>query len=724
MAEISEVEIRSWLNQQHSRMFEHHRILRVRRALINRDASYEPGATGTHIPPPFDKSSLVIRTMIGAPMEAAQHYVSRIAGNRPDIAVAPLSTKMEITDTVARLAGEQERLAAELWNEAGGAEAQNACAWAMTRDGVGYYLTLPRDAGFGLPDRMYVDDSDEAQTLVKAGKLSPEPRKTPSGKMIYAESGDVWAARRDQSARNRPVAGDSLFTLKAYPRDMVLRERDIDGIRIAAVIEEIAGDKVGPGSEIALSAAKRDLIHPDAMKDYRLLQGADGKIIGGIPQGTPVETNGAVLAAYTLTRIFTRTEQIVMIGAPGSVGGWNGGKVVYRGEHGARIQGKAVCPVVEVPFMRTDTEVPGQEFATPLSQVMGYVPLINQLLTLRSNATAYDLIPRWVIELKDGSLLRAADGEPDIVTSEATPGLDPTQAAAYDGTLRQLTIETEGSDRLIEMYFQKLSEAMPSSASQGEGGTSEAAWHAHQMIEQSQQVLREPVDNHALAVKQIEQMWYGWLRTLDVPVYFYAAPGQRSKDREIRGLIEFKPEDLTDSIIVTQQLDSPGDAVIRIQIGMQLRQAGAVDDETFFAEYMRVPDSRQAVKDMYKQQVVSHVMGGIPAPPGSIIANVADAVRGQTNFQMLQMFPNFAIATAEQMVAQAQATAQPGQPGAEDGQAPNNGPMGGPGTGDGGAHGSHPNVAGAAGVRVPGMGSASTLQQQLGPRVQPPVAAR
>ena len=701
---MTEAGINALIQRAYSAQQDVNTQLRVRRALINRfNMGVQDSQLGTLLPPPFQKTTLAIKTMIGAPMEAAQHYVSRIAGNRPDFKVEPLSSKSEVGVTVERYAGEQERLMAARWEQADGREAQNACAWAMTVGGVGYYLTLPRDASFGLPDRLYFEDSDETALLVKLGKLSPAKRQTRHGQVVYAESGDVWAARRKDAAKQNAVDGLSMYTLRAFPRDMVLRERDADGIKWACIVEEISGDKIGPGSELAKSAAKMDGIASEDIDRFGLIWD-NGRIIGGISNGTPAEVVTAN-TTFTLTRFFTREEQVVMVGGSG---GMRGGRIVYRGEHGCTVQGIPTCPVVEVPFMRTDTEVVGHEFATPLSQVLAYVPLINQIETLRSNATAYNLLPRWVVELQDGSILRGEDGEPIIVSQEATPGLDPSQAAAYPGKLRQLTIETADSDELLKIYLEQLMTAMPSQAAQGQGGSSEAAWHAHQMIQQSQQNIRQPVDNHAHAARTIQQMWNGWDRQLDVPVYFFASSSTRSGSRRSRSLIEFDPAHLTDSISVSQELDTPEDAVVRIQVGMQQLGAGLIDDETYYSEWAKVQDSRQAVIDKYVQQVVNHVMGGVPAAPGSVIAIVADSVRGRLTYQLLQQSPNFAIASAEQAVLQAGMAGQPyaAQPSPSGGAqpqpsaGPQPAPSGGPAT--------------AAGIRAPGIGMAPTLAGQLG----------
>lgn len=673
--------------------------LRVRRMLINRDsAALDSNYTGTLLPAPFDKTSLAIRTMLGEPAKAAQHYASRIAANRPDIAVIPTTVKSDITVTVDELAGAQERLDAALWEESGGREAQWAAGWAMSVGAVAYYLTLPRDATFGLPDREYYPELADA-----AGKPAVKTSHPKTGQLMYAEPGDVWAGRRKQKMRDNAAGAGSLFTLEAFPRDMVFGEKDADGAKWRAIVAEIPGSALTEGSELATAAAKYDGISVDDRGLYGLHRGPNGEIIGGITQGAPLGSNWNRAGVFTLIRFFDRHEQVILVSGRANM---QGAKEVYRGPHHCTLMGVPAVPVVEVPFMRTDSNVPGQEFSTALSQVFAYIPIINQLMTLRSNATAFNLIPRWIIELPDGTVLRGEDGEPKIVESGEVPGLNPNEAAAYPGTLRQLTIATADSDALLELYITELlQKAMPSDVTSGVSGSSAAAYQVRQLIQQAQEVLRQPVDNHSHGVRDVVRMWHGWLRQLDEPVAFFPAPGHRHARRDVRSLIEFDPKNLTDSITVTQELDTPEEATVRQQMGLELLQAGAVTWEVYYEQYAKVQDPRQAVVDMYVQQVVNHVMGGTQAAPNSVIAIVADGVRGAVHYELLQQSPNYAVAAAEAAIAQQQmgpTQPTPGQPTVGGTPTPQD-PQAGRG-----------NVAAATGARQPGMGMANTLEGALG----------
>lgn len=651
--------------------------MRIRRALISRYiAPNDQPRTGTYIAPPFNRTSLAIRTAIGAPAEGVQHYATRVSSNAPDIEVTPLSAKDEVTVTVDRMAGEQERVDAQLWDEAGGRDVQWKWGWAASTGGVAYLLTLPRDADFGLPDRMYFDDTDDQVAFLREnGRLGP-PIELPSGKMIYAEHGDVWAARRKEASKRRAVDGRSLFSLRVYPRDMVVRDYDGDGtsLKYAAIIEDVPFDACGPGSEIAMAWAKRAGKPRDDWSMYQLFLNKQGRIIGGIPQGIPLGSDYKRADHFTIIRYFDRMEYVIAIGAQNDV---EGAVEVYRGEHGCRIGGVPACPVEEVAFYRADNNIPGNEFSTALEGVFALTPLLNQIMTLRSNVAAFNMIPRWVVELKDGSILRGEDGEPKIVNAEEVPGLDPQEAAAYEGTLKQLTITSDDSDRLLEIYLELLAKSLPAPVTTGVSGSSAPAWQVQQLIQQAQEKLRQPVDNFAQAVRRIIMRWHSWLRQLDTPIYFFAAPGKRRDARNVRGLIEFNPRDLTDAIMVRLQLDTPAERSVLVEQGRTLLAQGLITYEDFYRDYMGVQDSRQAVINMYVQQAVNHVMGVTPAPPGSEIQIIADGVRGALHYELLNTSPNYALANAREQAASA------GQAGP--------GPMG-----------------------VPGEGMAPTLPQQLG----------
>ena len=678
---------------------------RVRRQLIVRDADViMDNLTGLYLPAPFDKSVLAIKTMIGETAKAAQHYASRISANTPKVSVSPKTAKSKLSVTLDKTAGEQERLDDQLWEENGGRQAQWFAGMNMSVTGANYYVTGVRDADFGLPDRQYyTDEAEELEVLKRDGELAPMKVPHPkTGDWTYAEHADVWHARRTKVREHQAQSGRALFTLEALPRDMVTVGKDKDGIKWAVSFEEVAGSECAgeTGSKIAQSYARTRGVPEDDVGLWGIWVDAQGKIVGGIERGGPPESNWSRPRTFTVIRFWNRIETVIMISPSSSV---EGAEVVYRGVHGAKKQGVPACPVVEVAMMHTAINVVGQEFTTPMEPVFAYVPIINQVLLLLSMAATYNGTPRWVVEMKDGSTLRGEDGEPVVLENAAVPGLDPSQAAAYPGTLKQLVIEIESLMGLLSVYLARLDGCMPAPVTTGESGSSAAAWQVRQLIQQAQENLRQPVDNHAAGVKEIIQLWHGWMRDLDMPVYFFAASAGQRGARASASLIEFDPKDLTDSIQVKQELDTPEEQTVRVQTGLELRSQGAITWREFFEDYLQVQDAREAEIEMYSEQVVQQVIYGTQFPPGSLLDQLAKGMQGELTYMLIQQSDNFAISVAEQMAQQAGAQVSMGA----------GGPQPTPGAGPGSPDGSQ-GVMQAAGQVAPGMGMADSVTQQIG----------
>lgn len=682
---------------------------RIHRMLVERDKSAIKNAnyTGTVLPDPFSKTQLAIRSMVGEPAQAAIHYASRFSANPPVPEVTPFTVKDKVTARIDKLAGQQEMFDAQLLEEMGIRKAQWSLAMAQALTDAGYYLVLPRDMGFGVPTREYYSD-EEAEVLRAEGKVAPVPVQR-NGQRMYAEHADAWHERRREAAQYRAINGLALFTLEVFPRDMVHVWRDIDGIKAAAVVSEIAASECGPGSELAMHMARKAGTPEDDVKLYGLWRDKQGNIVGGIERGGPPQTGWTRTGSWTLVRFFNRIEAVYMISSSGSA---DGAREVYRANHGCKVKGNPACPVVEVPCMQLDTSVNGHEFIGPMSSVYAYASLVNQLMTLLSNAAVYNGTPRWVVEGVDGQIIRDSDGKPVIVDSAPVPGLDPSQAATYPGTLRQLKIEDDGLlSKLLEVYLQQLAMAMPSPSATGNAGEQSAAWLAQTNIQQHQLTLQQPIQHHVEAVEGILWRCHEWLRALgDTPVCFFPPADYAGEGRGRRGLIEFNPQDLTDAISVTQSLETPDEAIIRDQMGLEKRAAGVIDDREYFEDYARKQDPREAEIRMWAQKFKTIAMTGSMAeiPPDSLLYTFVQQVRGRVHYQLLQESPQYALNTARQMADQANQQAQMQQQASQQEMAP-------PGS-------EAPNVANTAGIARPGMGMADTLQQQLGAQAQPPPA--
>lgn len=707
---LSEKQIRNMLRDGRVANSRINQRSRVRRNLVVRAApDQDEELMGTFVPSPFDQSRLILKTIIGETAQAVQNIAARLSANTPNVVVAPTTTKQDISKTVDRTAGDQERLDMQMWEECGGRAVQWEWGFGQGIDGVAYALTLPRDADFGLPDRVFYDaeTDDEIAALRKEKPITNFRTVSPSGKMAYAEPGDVWSTRRKTNALHRATSGRSLFTIQTFTRDQVIAWRDRDGIKAAAIVEEIPGMDCGEGSEIATEYAKKKGIPKEQWHEYGIWTDSNGKIVGGIEKGAPPEYGWTRPQTFTLIRFFDREEQVVMISKTG--GTFDAATEIYRGKHKAKKQGTPWCPVIEVPMMRTGVNVPGYEFTTPMEPVFAYAPLINQMLTILSNASTFNGIPRWVIETKDGSTLRGEDGEPkSLAADEFVPGLSPDEATSVDGTLKQVLIDTKTMHDTLNMYLERLQQALPAPVTNGVAGASAAAWQVRQLVQQAQEGLRQGVDNQAAAVKDIMFLWHGWMRQLDVPIFFFPAPGSRSNSRSIRSLIEFDPKDITDSFTVKQELDTAADQTVLRQQGIELHQAGFIDDFEFYEEYHRAQDAREAVKRKYKQQLKQYWWTGAlpPVPPGAQMSEIpmvkvlGDALRGRVFYELIKRVPQVADQLAGDMATSASQAAAANAQSIGAAQMPQGG-----------------EVAGAAGIVQPGMNMSSSVEQTLGTAV-------
>ena len=628
--------------------------LRIRRLLMELSFDKDLVGTGLVIPPPFDKSKLVLPTMIGDGLREVQRWQARIAANQPVVNVYPLSLSSDVPQRVQAKAGEQERLHAAQWEAHGGQSSQMKVAFSQAWGRCGYYLTLPRDITWGLPQRtMYEELSNEdVEALKRNGKIVPEPE---DGKWL--ESGSSWLDRRKQASYNRAVSGDSLFHLEAVSPDRVMVRRDRAGIKWAFIVEQVPSSNYGAGSEIARSAAKLDGLEGADLDKYGLYQDKAGKIVGGVTKGAEWSEGG-----YWTQIMFLTRDEVYFLVASGNDA--QGGKLVYHARHE-----DGCVPLVEVPFNQTDSDIPGHEATSPLDIVFSQLPLMNQLETLLSNVTAYNTIPRWYIALPDGTMQEDPEDptRPWLITGDPVPGLDPKDFPAIRGEIKQLQIEGFGElVPLLQFYFERLDSQKLTAANAGAAGTAGPAWTMRQVIAQGQIDLQPAVDANARAVKQIHQIWVKRMRKLDVPVYCFSVPGHRSSGENTRGIIEFDPKDLVEAISVRQDSHTASDRVVLLQAGVELHQGGYIDDETFFEEYALKEDVDDAVLRKYVSMVSQAVLTGDNTRllPGSVLFNVYQRVLGRTEMELLEQSPNAALVKAEEMAMSAQQQMQPSNPAA------------------------------------------------------------
>ena len=660
----------------------------VRRALIERDSIHTTASKlGIHIPKPYDESEIIIQTIVGEVVEGVQHYAGRIAANPPQPIVPRIAEgRGSVSDSLEKHAAEQERLLVSIWEAAGGPALQYEIAWAQSAFRVGWYLTLPADAGWGLPDREYYDElsDEEIEELKREGKLTPVPDE--DGR--FMESGAVWTERRRQAAKDNALNARRLFTLEALSGDMVRARYDQDGVKYAYISEEVPTADFAAGTELAKRAAKHLGAKAGDVDRFSVYIGPDGKVTAGVTEGG--ERDSASATSFSLIRFFDREHSYIVVAGAGMA---QGGKLIWQAEHGA-----GRVPLVPVPGIRTGSRRVGAEYSSPMESVFAYAPLLNQVETLLSAAAAYNAIPRWVVQKQDGTLLvDPATGDPKIIVGETVPGLDPAQAQAVEGTVVQLKIDADLLLELLKVYAIQMKDAMPSTVSKGEGATSGPAWTWRQAITQAQEDLKQPTANHAEALAEVWKMWVRWLRLLDVPVYAVTVPGNRGQN--VRGLIEIDPKDLTEWVEVRQSSNTASDRIVLQQHGLELFSgARVIDAETFFSDYALEDDPHDAELRMWTQRVVDIVMGvGPPAPPNTVLAQVVQGVQGRLFLAMMERAPNAALFQAELLATQAQMQ-NPAQQGMTVDSIPTNmQPEGG-------------NVAAANGMRQPGLGMGESLQ--------------
>jgi len=701
---FSERQIQRMCTRARDNRRDHDERLRVRRMLVEMasDAFVAGNATGLNIVAPFNRSSMIIKAMIGDVAWGLQQYEEIIASNSPRFIVPAVSVDSDhVTKTVDRNAAKQEAMFAAMWESAGGRRKQHQVARSQSWGRVGWYFTLPRDRAWGMPSRTYLGDmsDDELQALKQAGKATPVEIESPAGDYSYAEAADEFLRRRQRAAKDAAVSARSMFTLDAYPPDVVWESRDSDGVKWAFAQLEVPADDCGPGTEYAQMhhrLSKSDL----DVERYGLYFDAAGKrIVGGVTTGG--EEGAQNGGTWTYTIFATRDEVYCLVStSPGAIG-----TLVWYSEHDL-----GICPFVPAPGFYTDSRKPGGEYSSPMEAVFALANPLNQALMLASSVAVTNSTPRWVLVRDDGSLVPDPEtGDPRILTSESAIGLDPNITETVAGQPVQLKIDAAFLFQLIEFYYSRLDLALPSRAATGQEGTSGTAWGLRQMIEQQLSALKQPVDNHAEAVKMVVTGWIHALRAAHSRgeidhLYAFALPKRRSSARDIRGLIELDPSDLVDAITVRQSADTAQAKVVKQQAGIEVMQAGMATRRRVLEDYFEAEDARGEDIEITAYDLEQFALYGDTSKilPGSVLYDYAMLLRGQISQKMMALSPQAAIASAESMAMDAQAQYMQTQAAQQAGQG---------------------NVAAASGIAQPGINAGLEQPGQPGGGQVPPVMA-
>lgn len=653
MAERFDVkQISSIVRQMRQDRRDHDERLRRRRLLIEMatEAYIAGNGTGTNIPPPFTKSQLAIQVMLGDIVKAQQQYTAIFTANTPQITVTPIVVNRDTaTDRVDQKMGDEERLLNALWEAMGGPQAHKRIGMSQSWGRVGWYFVMPRDQLGGLPERRYYDDLTDAEIeeLQATGGLTPEPIEAPDGKRRYAESGESYVHRRTEAARAK--AADSMFALSTFSPDVVYAEYDADGVKWAAAVLEVPAYNFGPGSDYAKAHAKLNGKDADIEKWGLYYDRSQNRIVGGVTTGGEPDVHTANRWTYT---IFATREEVYCLASNSPDGS---GELVWHAEHnGGR------CPLVPAPGFLTDSTRPGGEYSSPMEAMFAIAAPFNQAMTLLALATSFNATARWVLVREDGSLVPdPVTGDPKVLVSDTALGLDPTKVEVVSGTPMQLKIDVESLFKLAEFYEAKKDTYMPSAAVVGgEGYSGSTAWGMQQAIEQGLADMKQPVDNHANAVKEVMLLCIVWMRQREETIYAVSLPGKRSDARSVQGLIEFDPKDLVTSINVKQSASTAQSKIVTRAAGQEALTAGTVTLRGFFEQFTDEDDARAAELNIYADRLFQVAAFGTSdaIQPGSVAWDYMLALRGEMS-QKLLAIPTVAIRTATDMALNAQSHA-------------------------------------------------------------------
>ena len=626
----------------------HNEALKVRRGLMDFNLSSQIDETrlGTKLPVPFQASPLRMKIITGNATQAVNTLSAAIATNFPRPKVYPVSIHHErVGKRVKKQGAEQERLLLYLADELQAKVKQHQVERSATWGGVGYYFTLPRPAAVGLPPRTYYDNYSEAERE-DAKRQGIEMEEVYEGESVrYAEPAASWLERCKESAKENWARAAEMFMLEAYPPDMVWPTFALEGSMLRAHITmEIPADDLKPGSEFAKAAGR----YAKKMKEYDGDEGAyglwlDGKDVkGGLPSGQEPGT-GTTGKSWNLTIWADREEVYYLCGPQGSEGG---GKIVWHDTHNG-----GICPIIPVPFIRTDSRQPGSEFATATDPVFRLHAIVNALWNQAVAGAGWNASPRYA----ETNVARSGDPETGEQTQAGVPGANPANSDVYEGDLMQITVKLEDVIALLDRAIAEMDKLMPSALLTGDAiGGGDTAWALQIQVGQIQQLYKQPVDNHADAWKAIWTLWVRWMKQLNLPVVAFPS----SKQGE--GLIEVDPEALTEAFTVVQDSADAQMQTIRQQMGIERWETGLIEDEQLFEDFFSSDDPNGDVLKARLQKLKNLILFGDTSKiqPGSALYKVAERVQGRLEQQAQQTSPNAAVAAAEQALVEAQQMAQ------------------------------------------------------------------
>ena len=633
-------------------------------ALLYRRKEFDSAQIGVHIPSPFDESKLIIPHITGALASTAQRWMSEITDNPPRTIVEPMvEGDRQITAKMHLDATMQEHFHNGVWHLSGGRTLQRRMGWNQVIEGAGWYLCHEYEAGFGLPDRLYYELDEITSEQAEADEtVSDIPRRRPDGSFAWAEKPDLYEARARNAMKEQARNARSLFQMEQYPDSQVYAERDRKGWKIAAIVSHVDATDFGAGSEMAQMASS--FRESAELLDRGVILDKQGRIAGGVAEGGPGDgsttaSTSSTRDKYILCRIFTREEIYYFVTKSFN---YEGGALLWGTKHNY-----GEVPLWPVPFTDTGSERPHERFLPALAGAYASVPGYNQVLTLLSQNITWNAIPRFVIMLPEGGglLTDPRTGNPRILTSESTVGLDPdTMEVLQNGaTIQQLTIEGAADLlRLLEVYQANLSDALPSEAAKGTGGTSGPAWTTT-LLQLAQRVVLAPgVEFHAAALEQIMRFQARTTRALPMPVYFLASMGKRGKADGAR-LVELKGDKVSLNLSVNQSANSREEQLTALEIGRNLLNnptGPLIDLWEFFEDYMGANNPHESVLRVHLQTMLNAMVGTVELPEGSLLQLIMDITAGQVPIRLAEELPQVGRALAAESLARGGGAQTPG----------------------------------------------------------------
>lgn len=623
----------------------------LRNALVHRRDNQPDEKMGTHIPSPYDESKLIIPHITGALASTAQRWMSEISDNRPRVIVEPMiEGDRKLTAKQQRDATLQEHLHNGIWHLAGGRRLQRRMAWAQVVEGAGWYICHELDAGFGLPNREFYElDEMDQETVESTAGISDIPVRRPDGSYAWAERPDLYERRAIEEMRNKARNGRSLFALEMQSDGKVYALRDRLGWKVVAIVEHVPISEYGPNSEMAgvASAWRND----EELLAKGLFVEKGGKISGGVTTGVaPGEQFNFQRDRVIQCRIWTRTEHYVYVTRAFN---YEGGKIVWATKHDY-----GAVPAWPAPFTETGSESPDERFMPALEGAYATVPGYNQVLTLLSQNTTWNAIPRFVIMLPEGGGLVTdpRTGGPLILNSESTVGLDPDVMEVLNNgaTIQQLTISGAGDLlRLLEIYSQQLSDTLPSEAAKGTAGASGPAWTTTLLQIAQRSVLSPAVEYHATAIEDQARFQARLLRRLPVPVYFNAAIGKRG-GAVPTAMVHLDPDKVSINLSVQQSVNNREEQLVALQTGQNLLNnptGPLIDMWEYFEHYASSEDANESVLRAHLQVMLDVMVGTRELPPGSLLQLIMDITAGQVPLRLAEQLPAVGRALAAQSLA-------------------------------------------------------------------------